>query len=176
MKWLVQTRTNPAPLLKPPPAQMLTEIWNCLAKISPFSLWICSRDSRNTDTADHWENSRKQLFMHSKTVITNQKPLKDAVTEPPALPGEEVSALRRRILGSCRTKLSGSFLVCRVWVADGQSCRSILLLPSGPALPLRHGRAAVWLLLCCGSYFGCNLGTSLIAAVSTRFPRPFHAH
>lgn len=58
--------TNPAPVPKPPPAQTLTEIWNHLAKISPFSLWICSRALWGTDTADHWENSCKQLFMHSE--------------------------------------------------------------------------------------------------------------
>ena len=134
-----ETHINPAPVLKPPPAKTLTEIWNRLAKISPFSLWICSRDLRETDTADHWENSCKQLFMHSKAVITKQQPLKDAVTEPPALPGEEASALCRRTPGSRPTKLSGSFLVCRVWVADGQRYRSVLLLPSGPALPCHQG-------------------------------------
>lgn len=133
-----ETCTNPAPVLKPPPAQTLTEIWNCLAKISPFSLWICKRDLWETDTADHWENSHKQLSMHSKAVITNHQPLEDAVTEPPALPGEEVSALHRRAPASHPTKTSGTYLACRVWVVNGQSCSSVLQLPSSPVLPPRH--------------------------------------
>lgn len=81
-----ETCTNPAPGPESPAAQMLSEIWNCLAKISPFSPCICSRDLGETDIADHWKNSHKQHFMHSKAAITEQKPLKDAVTEPPALP------------------------------------------------------------------------------------------
>lgn len=64
-------------------------MWNSLAKISPFSRWICLRDLQETDTADHRENSHKQLFMHSVTVSSKQ-PVKDAVTGPPALPGEEL--------------------------------------------------------------------------------------
>lgn len=169
-----ETRTNTSPVLKPPPAQAFTEIWNCLAKISPFSLWICSRDLR--DTADHWENSHKQLFMHSKAVITEQQSLKDAVTESPALPGEEASGWCGRIQGPGCTKPLGSFLVCRVWVADGQCCRSVLLLLSSPALPPRHRKATAQLLLCWGSWFAFNLETSQIAALSARFPPLFHAH
>ena len=171
-----ETHTSPTPVPKPPPVQTLTETWNCLAKISPFSLRICSRDLGETGTADHWENSHKQLSMHSKAAITKQQPLKDSVTEPPALPGGEASALHRRTPGSHRTKPSGSFSVCRVWVADGQSHRSVLLLPSSLALPSRHGRATARHLLCCDSYFEDNLGMALIAAVRARFAHPFHSH
>lgn len=132
-----ETRTNPAPVQKPPPAQTLTEIWNCLAKISPFSLWICSRDLRETDTADHWENSHKQLFMHSKAVITKLQPLKDAVTKPPALPGEEGSASRKRTPGSHRTEPSGSLSFSLQslsgWWPELREC---------PPAPLQPGPAA----------------------------------
>lgn len=126
------------------PAQILHHCWNLLQH----------RPSLRSETV--WQKAALSLcgfakgtcerltpLITEKTAVncfscTQKQSLKDAVTEPPALPGKEVSALHRRAWASHPTKMSGTYLVCRVRVANGHSCSSVLQLPSSPAWTPRH--------------------------------------
>lgn len=88
MRWLLQHRDPHKPC-----TSAETSRTNTHRDVKPFGknqlfLSVDLRDLQESDTAGHRENSHEQLLMHSVAVFSKQ-PVKDAVTDPPALPGED---------------------------------------------------------------------------------------
>lgn len=161
MKWLLQYRDPHKPCTSAETSRTNTHRdVKPFGKNQPFLSVICSKDLQETDTADHRENSHTQLFMHSIAVFSKE-PVKEAVTDPPALAGEEL-----------RTPAppSGSFagsLPRLEWWLEPQECPSAPLQP-GPDTEAQKNLTSLLQFL-----FWVQLGSTTDCSCKCKIPSSF---